>query len=148
MRIGFDSSGAILHQTDLPENAPLLMGEALMLAPTRGEVNCEILEGSITKGDLTLWLPTSEVQRMVEHNDAALQYMGNLEDDFLVELQLSLDLEKLGEHVAGFAHVAEPIDLFYVTDGNYPVLLNLTYFNAVSLQQDLQSVEQPVEVTA
>ncbi|TNE43557.1 MAG: hypothetical protein EP343_32595 [Deltaproteobacteria bacterium] len=147
MRIGFDSSGAILHQTELPENAPLLMGEALMLAPTRGEVNCEILEGSITKGDLTLWLPTSEVQRMVEHSVAGLESMGNLDDDFLVELQLSLDLDKLGEHVSGFANVAEPLDLFYVTDGNYPVLLNLTYFNAVSLQQDIQSVEQPVEVT-
>lgn len=148
MRIGFDASGAILHQTDLPDNTPLLMGEALMVAPSRGEVSCEILEGAIAKGEMTLWLPASELERMVEHNVAGLTQVGDIDDSYLVELSLSLNLDKLGEHASGFSNVAEPIDLFYVTDGHYPVLLNLSYFNAVTIQQDTESVIQEASSSA
>ena len=147
MRIGFDlTSGATLQEVELPESTTLLIAPGLMLVPNRGEVRAELVDGVIAGAELTLMLAPEDIERMGRAGVSGVPTTTNLEEHLLVEVKFQLNVDRLGDVAAKFNVVEEPLDLLFVRDDDYPVLLSLPYFDATSIVQDTASVESEVEI--
>lgn len=144
MRIGFDTSGSVFHELTLPETTTILLSPHLMLVPHTGELQCEIRDGNVRGGTLHLLVSAEDFRRIASVGATGITSVGSLQEDLWVELTLQLNIPSLGEHASGFANVDEPLDLLFITDGIFPVLLNLQYYTAQRIEQDTQAVEAEV----
>ncbi len=148
MHIGFDlTSGEILHELTLPDNTILLIAPGLMLAPSRGELRCGLLDDTISHGELTLMVAPEDMQRMADAGVVGIPESGEWVEHLLVEVTFSLNTERFGEYAAQFSRVDEPMDLLFLRDDVFPVLLNLKYYDVSRIVQETASVESEVELS-
>lgn len=147
MRIGFDlTSGATLQELSLPENTTLLATKTLMLQPKQGDIKAELANGSLSRCELTLLLTPEDVERMNRAGVSGVSDSSSLAQNLLVEVTFQLNTERLGSAVAKFEVVQEPMDLLFVREENFPVLLNLQFFDAVGMMQNVEAIEGSIEL--
>lgn len=145
MRIGFDlTTGTKIFETEIPEDSMLLIAPNQLMLAHKGELTCELESGTLTKGKMVALVAPEDVKRLMDSPITALAVEDQLEENVLVELHLRMLPERIRKTGKSFEDIKEPLELLLVSDGTYPLLLNLEHYEIESIKQVTARVESEV----